>query len=152
MAVKVKISAPALNKLKTELSSERVQRVIARAVIDEMRRFIAIGTSPVRGERRFDSYKDKLRYPGDLKNSKPVNLQLSGDMLNAITFRIVRFGVKIGIFDKRQADKAITHLRGLNGVPQRKFLPVDEGDEFIVSIQRSIRTLYAKIISDIIKS
>lgn len=116
-----------------------------------MRRFIRIGTSPVLGARRFDAYKDKTKYPGDKKMAKPVNLELSGDMLNAITHKVIRGGVRIGIFDKKQADKATTHIRGLNGVPQRKFMPVDDGDQFVISIQRAIRSLYVKIISDILK-
>jgi hypothetical protein len=155
MAIKVKVKVPVFNNLKKKLSSKDVQRTVAEAVIGEMRNFIAIGASPVRGERRFLSYKNKRKYPGDLKNSKPVNLELSGSMLDAITYKAIRFGVKIGIFrgifSNKQSKKAITHIRGLNGVPKRKFFPIDEGDRFNVSIQKTIRTLYEKIISDIIK-
>jgi len=150
MAVKVKVTAPQFKSIGSKLSSDRVQGIIANEVIKLMKQFIAIGTSPVLGERRFTAYKDKTKYPGDKKNSKPVNLFLSGDMLDAITYRVLKSGVKIGIFDSDERAKATTHIRGLNGVPQRKFLPVDDGDKFIVSIQRSIRTLYARLISDII--
>lgn len=151
MAVKVKITAPGFKGLSNALSTDRVQRVIGAEVIVQMKRFIAIGTSPVLGEQRFPSYKDKDKYPGGKKNSKPVNLYLKGDMLAALAFRVIRQGVTIGIFDTKEADKAKTHLYGLNGVPKRKFMPIEVGDEFIVTIQRSIRTLYARLISDIIR-
>ena len=151
MAVKVKVSAPSLKSIQAELSKPSTQTFIANSVIDLTKKFIATGTSPVLGERRFVPYKDKDKYPGDKKNSRPVNLYLSGQMLDAITFRLLKNSIQIGIWDKDQRKKAETHMFGLNGVPQRKFLPVEQGDQFNVTIARSMRSLYEKIVRGIIK-
>lgn len=148
---KVKITAPGLMKLKDEMSKADFHHNVALFIINEMKRFIRIGTSPVKGERRFDAYKDAKKYPGDLKNRRPVNLELSGRMLQAITYKPIKDGVKIGIWDSIQAQKARTHLQGLNGVPKRKFMPVEENDQFIVSIQRDARYLYLRKIYAILK-
>lgn len=149
--VSVKVTAPQLKKIGDAVTSTAFTSGLALAVIAEMRRFIRIGTSPVLGVRRFDAYKDPKKYPGDKKNQRPVNLELSGDMLNAITYKVLKDGIRIGIWDEEQRQKANTHMQGLNGVPQRKFMPIDPGDEFIVSIQRIIKALYAQKLSAILK-
>lgn len=149
--VNVKVTAPQLKKVSDAVTSASFTSNLALSVIAEMRRFIRIGTSPVLSARRFDAYKDKKKYPADKKNSRPVNLELSGDMLNAITYKVLKHGVRVGIWDSDQRKKANTHLQGLNGVPQRKFLPIEEGDEFIVSIHRIIKDLYAQKLSAILK-
>ena len=149
--VTVKVTAPQLKKIGDAVTSPGFASGFALSVIDEMKRFIRIGTSPVLGVRRFDAYKDPKKYPGNQKNQRPVNLELSGDMLNAITYKVLKDGIRIGIWDTEQRQKAETHMRGLNGVPQRKFMPIDSGDEFIISIQRIIKGLYAQKLSAILK-
>lgn len=149
--VKVKITAPALKRLKESGQSPEFHKNVALYIINEMKRFIKIGTSPVKGARRFEKYKNEAKYPGDLKNRRPVNLELSGRMLQAITYKPLNDGVRIGIWDPEQRLKAQTHLQGLNGVPKRKFMPVEPNDEFIVSIQRDIRYLYLRKIYAILK-
>ena len=149
--IKVKVTAPQLKELRDATSDSSFSSSIALTVIAEIRRFIRTGTSPVLGVRRFDSYKDPKKYPGDRKDRRPVNLYLSGDMLGAINYKLFKNGIRIGIWDTLQRKKAETHMWGLNGVPQRKFLPIEEGDSFIVSIQRIIRDLYARKLSDILK-
>jgi len=155
MSVKVRLDIR--NKLKS-LNSTRTNAQVADVVVDEMKKSIASGISPVRGVGRFVSYKHKDRYPLDKKTqsefpqkaARPVNLRLSGDMLNALTAKSGS-SIRVGIFDPDQAEKALNHQEGLNGVPERRFIPEARGEDFTVSIKRKIIDAYAKLVSEIIE-
>ena len=149
MTVKVNINID--KKIRGALEQKRTKERVGNQVINDMKASLAKGISPVRGERRFPAYKDPKRYPRDLKPRRPVNLYLSGDMLAALKFKpLSGTGVSIGITDREQARKAKAHQTG-DGVPKRRFVPTEKGEEFTVTITRRLRDLYASIIYDIIK-
>lgn len=149
-------------------------QLIGGYIIHETKRMIARGQSPVRDIGRFVAYKaqqikkkaskdSKPRgYPYDLmdrypdKKVRPVNLKLSGDMLNAMEqrFNFSAQEVTVGIFDQKQALKAETHNRGTQEprVPKRPFLPTDAMIGFAESIQRGIISIVKKRIASIIKA
>lgn len=149
MAVTVKLD---VRKQLTLLNSPKAQKRIGSKLIREVKSFILKGISPVMGYRRFVAYKNPGRYPAGRKPSRPVNLKLEGDMLNALDFR-VRSGsaFEFGWFDREQAIKANNHNTG-DTVPERRLLPTKEGEEFNVSITRKLRDLYARELGDILKS
>ena len=126
---------------------------IGRTVVTEAKRMIAEGQSPVRGYGRFERYKDRTKYPGKLKDARPVNLYLSGDMLKAFGHRISgKDAIEVGMVkgSELQNDKATGHHTG-DGYPvQRRFIP-GEGEEFAVSIMRAIRDIYGKRLASLIR-
>jgi hypothetical protein len=151
MTVEVKVTASGFEEIKRRMGSQAVGRRVAKLIIDEMKKSLSRGVSPVRGVRRFPRYKDPMNYPGDQKSRLPVNLKLSGDMLDSLApvFRGSRMWIEIG---KDQTDKASAHQEGTPHMAARRFMPTNEGEEFTVTIQRSVRNLYARILSDIISS
>jgi len=118
--VKVTLKFEGIQALLKELSSKKVKKEVGQLVVDEMKTFIAAGVSPVRGHKRFENYKDPDSYPGEQKSKRPVNLNLSGDMLAALTYKMdskSKYGVRVGWFTgllggSKQRDKAMTHNNG----------------------------------------
>lgn len=137
---------------------------IAKSVVDEMKRMILSGISPVKGVRRFVQYaavrnKNQKDYPFSVKNKfpqkskTPVNLTLSGQFLDTLSYKANDKGSTIGHIDpsRRTRDLFESHNDGLNKrVPQRKYLPNIRGEEYSVSIMRLIKKLYSDTIKKIL--
>lgn len=151
MTVKVTVKLESVERIRKEVQSQAIKKQAANLLIDQIKTFIAKGISPVFGFRRFPAYKNPDKYPADKKPKRPVNLKLSGDMLQALTFRDrAKFGIEIGWFGGKQAKKAGNHNDG-DTVPQRKILPTKKGERFNVSITRKLKGFYSQVISDILK-
>jgi hypothetical protein len=164
--VKTKISLPVLQDIK-ELNSSRNLDKVGNLVVNEMKDSISRGLSPVRGEGRFEAYSgQKIErggrskgYPFNVqkkfpnKKVRPVNLFLSGDMLEALTHKKKSDSILVGIFKPSEAEKAQGHQLGdpKKGLPRRRFIPAANGEEFTVSITRSIRQLYSELLDGILK-
>lgn len=93
--------------------------------------------------------KQKNLYPNSVldkfprKQRRPVNLELSGAMIKAITFKGLKGGIKVGLIRASKKIKAIfeSHNEGTNesrGVPRRAILPTAAGEKFNASITRSV--------------
>ena len=115
---------------------------------------IGEGQSPVRGYGRYTRYKDRKSYPGDLKPARPVNLELTGEMLQGYDFKIsnkpdtIEVGMVRGsAFAK---EKAGYHQTGTSVMAQRKLVPGDN-EEWAVSIMRRIRDIYGKRLEFLIR-
>lgn len=151
MAVKVKLDG--VKNLVRALSSNQVKAEVAKDLIEDIKKSIAAGISPVFGERRFVGYKDPKKYPADKKPSRPVNMELTGSMLRSLTYRL-RGGSPgaflVGWFGGVDGEKADNHNNGIT-VPERRLLPDRANERFNASITRSLKNYYAKIISDILK-
>lgn len=162
------------------------QRLLGETVRDMSLESISKGLSPVRGVGRFVSYRAQTasakqpKRPPKLRNSRaprglsrfypysvlskfphktirPVNLKLSGEFLETLTFRGTKNGIEFGHleFSGRTKDLFEAHNEGMNSknnVPQRKYLPNKPGEDFIVSIMRAIKDIYARKIKSIINS
>lgn len=86
-------------------------------------------------------YKERKLEEGG--SGKP-DMELDGDMLDSLTYRVTKDGIELGFFDS-EAWKADGHLKfsGLeNNTPQRRFLP-GEGQEFRSEIQGEIDRIIA---------
>jgi len=71
------------------------------------------------------------------------NLELEGDMLDALTFETTSSGITVGIFeDSGQADKADGHnnFSGKSKLPLRRFIPKSD-EEFKGSINTGVRQI-----------
>jgi len=73
-----------------------------------------------------------------------ANLELSGDMLDALNFTLTDNGIKLGIVGP-EAPKADGHnnFSGKSTLPRRKFLP-EEGDSFIPQIENDVRSIISE--------
>lgn len=107
---------------------------------------VAARKSPVTGDS-FDplSKEYKAKKTGEGLAGVP-NLELSGDMLDALDFRVTSDGIEIGVFGE-DAPKADGHnnLSGKSLLPTRRFIP-EEGESFTSSIEDEVN----RIISDAI--
>lgn len=131
-----------------ELLSE-IGDYVTTAVLD----MLADGYSPVKGVGSMPLLSDK--YADEEKGGdKTPNLELSGDMLSALTYENDAYSVKIGIWDDDQAIKAYGHITGMKGhpylagkVPKRKLLPGDR-ESFVEDIQSGIETIIEEYLSN----
>lgn len=163
--IKVKVTLPIIKDLR-KLTSSNYTDPIAENILEQMKDIIATGLSPIRSFGRFEAYKAQKRNRGGKKSGypynvqkkfpgkkvRPVNLELSGDMLEALDYRNIREGIEISIYKKAEAEKAKTHQQGTDLVPQRRFIPSTKGEQFITSITVSIKKMFVEALDKIIRS
>ena len=114
------------------VKSEGIRQLIADDLIQKIQDRTLSGYGVKNGERTrlkrlTQKYADKVGKP-----LTPVNLELSGDMLNSITLiDSTRNWIEIGINDDKQAPKAHGHQTGQYGkgpLPERPFMGLLETD------------------------
>lgn len=150
--VRTKLKAPDFGDLVTEEVAARVQY----EVVDlNIKASIRVGLSPVQGYGRFVPYKDKEKYPGERKPSAPVNLELSGELLENYEARATadKKGVTIGIHADAPA-KVKARAEGNNtgsakGVPVRRIVPI-YGETFKVSTLTLLRIIFSERILEML--
>lgn len=145
---------PLIRKIKSQLVDDKTVKELNDDAVKEVKRFMAAGTSPVKGKRRFAPYKDRDKYPADRKPSRPVNLFLKGDLYQSIIAAktsVVSFYIGVSAL---ASEKIKTYAKannlGENNIPERRFIPI-KGEQFNVSIMRKIKDIIARRIADIIK-
>ncbi len=152
--VKVTVRFKIAESIKRFLTQDDVQH-IANMLRDESKEMIAAGISPVRGERKLAKYKNPKSYPGDLKNKSPVNLKLTGEMLDWLravkkSETIIEFGIPKNAPTEVQA-RARYHQEGTENMAARPFIPSGDGQEFAMSIMAKLKAIYSRRLSAIIK-
>ena len=125
---------------------------IGEFLVAEIIQSVEAGVSPVQGQREFKdlstAYANREKN-GDIK----ANLDLHGDMLNALTYKVVNTNtIEVGIFDKDQAIKSYAHNTGYRGHPtlarkglKRQFIP-DEKQKFDKTIRNGIDELIQEVL------
>lgn len=167
MATKVKVDLEAMKESLRSVSvaNTKTKNDIGEYLDRETKRRIEKGVSPVKGVGRFPGYAVqrkgsgypdvpgiKRKYPS--KNKRPINLYLDGSFLSRIGYNLSKTGVFYGLQtnEKFYKDLFDTHNNGTHpDVPQRRFVPVDEGETYTPDIIRGIRDIYNKRIRDIIR-
>lgn len=142
-----------ITTLMQNFMTDAVAREIGEAVHEEVRSLISKGQSPVRGERRFSQYKNRKSYPAALKPAVPVNLQLSGEMLNSLNFQRRGDVVDYGFLASTPADvmtRARAHQEGTDKMAARPMVP-EAGQEWAVSVVRKLKDVYSRRLQAIIK-
>ncbi|MCA9485962.1 MAG: hypothetical protein KC506_03910 [Nanoarchaeota archaeon] len=136
---------------------EFLQKKIAGAVGNELRKevlsSIKRGVSPVKGQGRFQKYSES--YTGIIKRGiknkrvSPVNLTLSGELLDSIYVKLNNNKITIGFSD----EKFEYHNKPESGsnMPARRLLPTEPGEEFSKSITLRIRNLVLERVKQIFK-
>ena len=115
---------------------------LGNIVVSEMKNLISKGISPIKGMGRFPGYKNPDKYPGDLKSKRPVNLKLSGQMLDSLSVKGTRKSadgteIIIGYNNSEANLKEQGHREGVKGQPKRPTIP-QGSEEIAVSIERKI--------------
>lgn len=147
--------------LRTILDGKTVKQ-LGRMYVSETKRLLASGQSPVRGRGRFTRYAVQRNeavsdYPEGIKDTKPVNLELSGKMLKKLSFkRSKKNAITVGIHSDatpKILDRAKAHNNGSSkqGIPKRQFIPDKPGEEYIVTIQRKRKAILEKRLRAIIR-
>lgn len=139
-----------VGRVKEAVAKARAQNKIAKSKGATQR--ISISNTRYDAQKKAYPYSAMKQYPD--KQVRPVNLELSGEMLGALTYQEADLGVTIGIIgaDAKVNVYAEAHNEGpTNGAfPQRKFLPTAQGETFVQSILIKIKDVYSGWLSDII--
>lgn len=121
---------------------------VADALVEGALDMIGEGRSPVYGTKWKGLSKIYKRRKLE-EGGKPIaNLELSGDLLDALEAKVRRVGpigvVEYGIFDQDQVDKADGHnnLSGNSSLPLRRFVP-GPGEGFADRIQSRVDQIVA---------
>jgi hypothetical protein len=154
-----------MSKVKTDFSNARgigvklnqkgVQLRVAEVVTTFSQRLIASGQSPIRGDGRFTKYKNEAKYPGKRKPRRPVNLNLTGEMLRYLRAWIdgnkLYFGFRATGTPEDVLVRAKAHQEGTADMAARPMVPTD-GREFAVSIQKAVNDIYVSSLRAIIRA
>jgi hypothetical protein len=155
-----------------ELVDDATIESIGSAVVEQAKEMIAAGISPVAGLGRFEGYSDsyKAAMQGKVmfrnvnghvvamgnrkdprlegKNPRPVNLELTGDMLEAYRYRRgPDDSLEVGYMGA--PEYAEFHQAGTDRMPARKTVP-DDGETFAETIMDEVKVLYSERVSAII--
>jgi hypothetical protein len=162
MAVKIKKRLRALTL--TELAKDNFAQKVVQFIVKEVKDQIIKGISPVdkggteikntSGSVRFNGYSDSYSKAIDRgyhkgKKKRPVNLTLTGKMLNSLKAKIVRKGVVKVWFDD---EKAIYHNEQGAGRSRitRRLLPF-AGEKFTRVIQKKLSDALGEAIKPFLK-
>ncbi len=110
-------------------------------IVSEIKRSLAQGKSPVEGLKKFKILSKD--YADDEKGgNRQPNLNLDGDMIASIDFKKTDTGIRVGIFDSNEVDKADGHnnFSGKSKLPQRRFIP-DESQTFDDKIMNEVKSM-----------
>jgi hypothetical protein len=107
--------------------------------------------SPISGGKFKKTLSPEYKKEKVKQGGSPVpNLQLSGEMLDSLDYRVTSKGIELGVFGPA-ALRADGHnnLSGESELPERKFLP-DIGESFKSSIKGEVeKIIQDKIVEDI---
>ncbi|NOS67379.1 MAG: hypothetical protein HOO67_03370 [Candidatus Peribacteraceae bacterium] len=139
-------------------ATESDARKVGDEVVKEMKDLVGKGISPIEGKGRFPGYlhaNEKGKYPASApkrfrKGSRPVNLKLSGDMMDDLERNTYKadhgYGVNIEYGSQLSQKKEQGHREGKNGQPSRPTLP--QGNErFAQTIQQRIVDYFKKVLA-----
>lgn len=137
---------PNIDQVPSNLRGDLVNEVgdyLVQSILD----YVGEAKSPVAGGK----YKSKLSdaYAKSQKMGDTLaNLDLNGDMLNALTFKTNAYTgkVTVGIFDDEQAIKSYNHNVG-DTLPQRQFIP-DEDQLLKAEIIRGVKRILEGYLED----
>lgn len=102
----------------------------------------------MRGERWKNSLSKKYKkYKANFSSDLTANMELHGDMLDALKYKTKGGVVEVGIFDYDQAQKADNHNKfssasKTTALPKRQFIPnEEEGQTFKRDIIQEIERI-----------
>ena len=143
-----------LGELEKKLSLDIPDDLKARErkqLLEEIGEYIKIAMLDLIGDQRSpvtgQEWKQLSKNYAAKKGSKEANMDLNGDMLDALDYKVVKDELYVGWFDSDQAVKAYGHTTGmkdhpwLEGVtPKRKLIP-NEKENFTAEILSGIESV-----------
>lgn len=125
---------------------------IAEYVRDEILQYVGEGRSPVAGGKwKQGLSKEYAKRKGEFSSSTIANMELTGDLLDALEARVVGNKIKVGWFGGDEAAKADGHnnFSGESTLPARQSIPnVDENQTFRRDIVQGIKAIAKEFIED----
>ena len=125
---------------------------IAEYVRDEILQYVGDGNSPVSGRGKFKALsKDYAEFKKTISSSTTPNMELYGDMLDDLEYRIEGNKIKIGWFGGEQAAKADGHnnFSGESDLPVRRSIPnAKDGETFKRDILQGIKQIAREALED----
>lgn len=120
-----------------------LKKQVGDYLVEAILKNVSEGKSPVQGggwTRKISTpYKKiKSKYSSKLY----ANMELHGDMLDALKYEPTEDGIEIGIFDETQVPKADGHnnFSGKSKLPERRFIP-KEDQKFKKDILQEVATI-----------
>jgi len=127
---------------------QELKNKVGNFILESTLEAVGDATSPIQGEKwksgLSSAYAKKKKGKGSLK----ANMELSGDMLDALNFKKTDEGIIIGVFGSKQADKADGHNK-LTGranpflKEKRRFIP-ETNQKYKSTITDGIKSLVAE--------
>lgn len=113
---------------------------IGEFVVNEVIRSLSSGKSPVSKEKFAKLNKEYAKR--EKNGNRTPNLQLEGDLLEALDFRNTKSGVAVGITKAKERPKADGHnnFSGDSKLPKRRFIPANN-QQFNQKINREIKKM-----------
>lgn len=151
--VRTKFKAPDFSGV---VNASVISRVQEEVIERNIKASIRVGLSPVQGFGRFVGYKDPEKYPAEEKPSRPVNLELSSEMLSWLRAKIGSGGksLTVGIHsdapDKVRARAEGNNTGSAKGVAVRRFIPLP-GEKFKVSTITILRKIFSDRIMEMLR-
>lgn len=133
-------------------SNSEVTEAVGELLVEKIKDYCSSANSPVDGydwNKRLSPKYKKLKEAAT--GRKAADMDLTGEMLEALTYRATRDTVEVGIFDKSQVGKADGHnnFSGDSQLPLRRFIPNNEDeDKFKAPIMRELIALAEEILQD----
>lgn len=122
--------------------------MIGELLVEQILDYVTSEKSPVTG-RDFKALSREyaLRKKEEVGNTR-ANLDLEGDLLSAVDFKIKGESIELGVFGS-QAPKADGHnnISGKSKLPTRRFIP-DEGQTFAPEIRALVKETVESYIAD----
>jgi hypothetical protein len=122
---------------------DTVKKEVGNYIVEAILSDVSKATSPVQGagwqktlNKRYA--KEKSKY----SNKLIANMELHGDMLDALEFKETANGIEVGIWDKSEVPKADGHnnFSGDSKLPERRFIPY-KGQKFKSDILQEVASI-----------
>jgi hypothetical protein len=122
-----------LSKIKNKTLRKEAANEVGQFLVDYILDKVGQAESPVeKGIYNPDLTKKYKKIKGNISGNLKANMELFGDMLDALEYTAKDGIIEVGIFDKDQAKKAYGHNTGFSGHPnsemrgnkyKRQFIP-----------------------------
>lgn len=124
---------------------------IGELLVEQILESVADAKTPIQGgEYKRTLSKEYGKFKQEENGNNKANLDLTGEMLSSLDYKIEGNKIKLGIFDSVEAPKADGHnnFSGESKLPTRQFLP-KEGQEFKSDIRSLLNETVAAYKADI---
>lgn len=141
------VSPEKLDQL-TDSTKRTISDEVGEFIVDKILEDTSKQRSAVTGQKWKGLNPDYKKTKTKIASGK-ANLELHGNMLDALKYRKSAEGVEVGIFTKKQAQKADGHCHlgvfGTSSLPTRQFLPSSDG-----TLRPGIMNQVARVAKDLV--